>query len=88
MVESFNGRFRAEYLDQDSFGSLYQARTDIEEWGINYNSRRPHFSLGYLPPDLCAEKYYQKNEKSILRQSMHEIHSHGARLSVFIVNLP
>jgi putative transposase len=49
-IESFNGRFRAECLDQEWFGSLPQAREMIELWRISYNTQRPHSSLGYLPP--------------------------------------
>lgn len=61
-IESFNGRFRAECLDQEWFGSLHQARQIIEEWRISYNSQRPHSSLGYLPPDVWTENYYQKQK--------------------------
>lgn len=59
-IESFNGRFRAECLDQEWFSSLPQARDIIEAWRISYNSQRPHSSLGYLPPDMWTEKYYQQ----------------------------
>jgi putative transposase len=61
-IESFNGRFRAECLDQEWFGSLHQARQIIEEWRISYNSQRPHSSLGYLPPDVWTHNYYQKQK--------------------------
>jgi len=58
-IESFNGRFRAECLDQEWFTSLQEARTMIEAWRMSYNSQRPHSSLGYLPPDVWTEKYHQ-----------------------------
>jgi putative transposase len=61
-IESFNGRFRAECLDQEWFGSLSQARRIIEAWRISYNSERPHSSLGYLPPDVWTQNYYQQQE--------------------------
>jgi putative transposase len=61
-IESFNGRFRAECLDQEWFGSLQQAREMIEAWRLSYNSQRPHSSLGYLPPDVWTEKYYQNQQ--------------------------
>ena len=51
-IESFNGRFRAECLDQEWFTSLQEAREMIEAWGLNYNSQRLHSSLSYLPPDV------------------------------------
>jgi putative transposase len=64
-IESFNGRFRAECLNQEWFGSLAQARRMIEEWRVRYNSQRPHSSLGYIPPNLWAQRYeqLQQNDK-------------------------
>ena len=59
-IESFNGRFRAECLGQEWFGSLQEAREIIEAWRISYNSERPHSSLGYLPPDEWAQNYYKQ----------------------------
>lgn len=65
-IESFNGRFRAECLDQEWFGSLAQAREVIEAWRISYNCQRPHSSLGYLPPDVWTQKYYQQQQNLML----------------------
>ena len=56
-IESFNGRFRAECLDQEWFTSLHEAREIIQAWGLSYNSQRPHSSLGYLPPDVWTRNY-------------------------------
>ncbi len=41
-IESFNGRFREECLDQSWFTSLAEARRIIEAWGLDYNEHRPH----------------------------------------------
>jgi len=65
-IESFNGRFRAECLDQEWFGSLAQAREMIETWRISYNTQRPHSSLSYLPPDVWTEKYQRQQQNLIL----------------------
>jgi putative transposase len=65
-IESFNGRFRAECLDQEWFASLQQAREIIEAWRISYNSHRPHSRLGYLPPDVWTEKYYKQQQNLML----------------------
>jgi len=65
-IESFNGRFRAECLDQEWFGSLAQARQIIEEWRISYNGHRPHSSPGYMPPDVWTEKYYRQQKNTML----------------------
>jgi putative transposase len=55
-IESFNGRFREECLNQEWFTTLKEARHIIEEWRVGYNTRRPHSSLGYLPPDVWAQQ--------------------------------
>ena len=44
-VESFNGRFRDECLNEHLFCSLSAARRIIEAWRIDYNTQRPHTSL-------------------------------------------
>lgn len=50
-VESFNGRFREECLDEHWFLSLADAREKIEVWRRDYNSARPRSSLGDLIPE-------------------------------------
>lgn len=50
-IESFNGRFRDECLNENWFLSLDQARRIVEAWRVDYNTRRPHSSLGYLTPE-------------------------------------
>lgn len=59
LIESFNGRFRDECLNQEWFGSLKEARQLIEDWRVSYNAKRPHSSLGYLPPDVWAQQHEQ-----------------------------
>ena len=48
--ESFNGRFRDEFLDRELFYTLEEARILTEQWRYEYNHIRPHTSLGYKPP--------------------------------------
>jgi len=55
-IESFNGRFRDECLNEHWFTSLEDARRTIEAWRIDYNTQRPHSSLGYLTPVEFAQK--------------------------------
>jgi putative transposase len=50
-IESFNGRFRDECLNENWFLTLEYARGIIEKWRIDYNNERPHSSLGYLTPE-------------------------------------
>lgn len=49
-VESFNGHFRDECLNQNWFLSLRHARALISAWKEDYNHTRPHSSLGNVPP--------------------------------------
>lgn len=49
-IESFNGRLRDECTNEHLFHGLREARTIIEEWRADYNSARPHTSLGGLTP--------------------------------------
>ena len=53
-VESFNGRFRDECLNQRWFRTLAEARSIVDTWRNHYNHTRPHSSLGYVPPALFA----------------------------------
>jgi putative transposase len=53
-VESFNGRFRDECLNANWFQNLADAKRKIENWRTDYNSDRPHSSLGYRTPTEYA----------------------------------
>ena len=49
-IESFNSRFRDEFLNLELFGSLTEAEVLTERHRVHYNLDRPHSSLGYLSP--------------------------------------
>ena len=49
-IESYNGKFRSECLNQNWFLSLADACDKIELWRQDYNSNRPHSSLDNLTP--------------------------------------
>jgi putative transposase len=55
-IESFNGRARDELLNITEFGSLTEARVLIEDWRNEYNTWRPHSSLGGLTPAEYADR--------------------------------
>ena len=59
-IESFNGRLRDECLNENWFLTLEHARRIIEQWRIDYNTARPHSSLGNLTPE---EFIRQETEK-------------------------
>jgi putative transposase len=49
-TESFNGRMRDEFLNQNIFSTLVEAQHLAAEWLYDYNHVRPHSSLKYLTP--------------------------------------
>jgi len=53
-IESFNGRMRDELLNESLFVDLDQARQLIGAWADDYNTARPHSSLGYKTPAAYA----------------------------------
>jgi transposase InsO family protein len=53
-IESFNGRMRDELLNESLFIDLDQARQLISDWAADYNTARPHSSLGYKTPAAYA----------------------------------
>ena len=55
-VESLNGKFRNECLNQHWFKHLAEAKDIIESWRHEYNELRPHMSLGYKTPNEYAEE--------------------------------
>jgi putative transposase len=55
-VESFNGRFRDECLNEHVFRGLPMANRIIEAWRIDYNAHRPHTSLGGVTPNEFAAR--------------------------------
>jgi len=59
-IESFNGRFRDECLNEHWFTSLVHAQVVIEAWRREYNEERPKKALGGLTPAAYAEQLAQK----------------------------
>ena len=53
-VESFNGRMRDELLNETLFFSLDHAREKLVAWAADYNTERPHSTLGYQTPAAYA----------------------------------
>lgn len=49
-IERKNGSIRRELLNAYLFTSLGEVRILSEEWRLDYNTERPHKSLGYLSP--------------------------------------
>ena len=60
-IESFNGRFRDECLNEHWFTSLSHAKVVIEAWRLEYNEERPKKSLGGMTPSACARQLAVKS---------------------------
>jgi len=54
-IESFNGKLRAECLNENWFLSLADAQEKLDAWRSDYNRIRPHSALGNLAPSEYAE---------------------------------
>jgi putative transposase len=54
-IESFNGKFRDECLNEHWFVSVADAKVMIETWRVDYNTVRPHSSLADRTPDEFAK---------------------------------
>lgn len=65
-IESFNGKFRDECLNQEWFLDLPDARGTIEDWRSDYNWSRPHSALNNLPPAVWAQQEKLKEEFTLL----------------------
>jgi putative transposase len=55
-IESFNGKFRAECLNENWFLSLPDVHDKIAQWRDDYNDNRPHSSLGNLSPSEFVKR--------------------------------
>lgn len=55
-IESFNGRFRDECLNENWFVSLADARDTIEAWRVDYETARPHSGLADRTPAEFARE--------------------------------
>jgi putative transposase len=71
-VESFNGRCRDEFLNEQLFVTIDEARKQLESWRLDYNRARPHSSLGNLTPEEFAQKHRVSNlaQPAVVRQSV------------------
>jgi transposase InsO family protein len=80
--ESFNGKMRDEFLNQNLFASLYHAKEQLEKWVHHYNYERPHSALNYQTPvknaanlnhatDFCRSAMKGYAKKSVALTALH-----------------
>ncbi len=53
-IESFNGKFRDECLNEHWFQTVAEAQAVIAAWRLDYNEVRPHSALGDVTPATFA----------------------------------
>lgn len=63
-VESFNGRFRDECLNENWFTSLDDARRVIAAWMHDYNEVREHGTLGMTPREFARTRAMERVENA------------------------
>lgn len=59
-IESFNGRFRDECLNENWFSDIGHAKRIINDWRQGYNEHRPHSALNYQTQSEFAA--WRRNE--------------------------
>jgi putative transposase len=64
-IESFNGKFRDECLNEHWFVTMAQARRIIEAWRVEYNTERTHSSLGDVTPQEFAEECLAREKDGV-----------------------
>jgi putative transposase len=72
-IESFNGRFREECLDQHLFRDIDDAREVIENWRQAYNQSRPHTAIKMMTPSQFAKsRPFERARQTALAQELSE----------------
>jgi putative transposase len=61
-IESFNGKFRDECLNEHWFSTLVEARAIIGAWRRDYNENRPHSAIGYLTPAEYGARHRSRRD--------------------------
>ncbi len=66
LLRKFQRQVRDECLNGEIFYSLREAQIVIEQWRIEYNTRRPHSALGYRPPAPAAVRAPESSTSTTL----------------------
>lgn len=65
ICESFNGRFRDEFLACEQFHTLLEVQVLAEDWRTEYNTYRPHGSLHWLTPQAFHEQWITNRQPTL-----------------------
>lgn len=63
-IESFNGKLRAECLDQHWFASLSEVKEKLAVHRNEHNSERPHTALDFQTPEQYAQNWQTNREQT------------------------
>jgi putative transposase len=55
-VESFHAQLRSKLLDRGLSLGMEEVNPSLKEWREKTNFKRPHGSLGNLPPSVAAKR--------------------------------
>ena len=69
-VESFNGKFREQCLNENLFFTIDHAKVLIDEWRDIYNDFRPHRALKGKTPKEFEREFEKKYKSDPVAQSM------------------
>lgn len=67
-IESFNGKFRDECLNDHYFTTLAYARAVIAAWRRDYNEARPHSAIGRMPPAEFAALHRKHTDTAVKQE--------------------
>ncbi|MGC5022634.1 integrase core domain-containing protein [Micromonospora sp. DT47] len=65
VCESFNGRFRDEFLVCEQFDTLLEVQVLAEDWRTEYNTYRPHGSLDVLTPEALRQRWITNRQPTL-----------------------
>jgi putative transposase len=55
-AESFHSRLRDEFLNDERFETVGEAKVKAQDWRHDFNTTRPHSALGYQTPQEAARR--------------------------------
>jgi putative transposase len=69
LIEAFNGRLRAECLNEHWFLNLADAQEKLDAWRDDYNGERPHGALKNMTPADFARQAAQTAESNMTQDA-------------------
>jgi len=67
-VESYNDKQRRELLNGELIDSVLEGQVLVDDWRLDYNTYRPHQSLGYLTPAEFARRWKMDHDVRVSQE--------------------